>query len=344
MTTMQALVYVKPRRLEWHEIPTPKLETGLDALVRPLAVARCDLDVKIAAGGYRAPGPFQMGHEIAGEVIDVGDEVTTVKPGDRVIVPFQIHCGTCDHCRRGWTNSCQTLPAAAAFGLGTGRDRDFGGGLSDCVRVPFADAMLVPLPDGISPELGCGLSDNVADGFRTVAGPLARFPGAPVLVVGGPAQSVGLYAALSALALGSERVVYADSADHRLGLAKAAGAQVRPVAVDYADDLGELFPIVADATASASGLQFAFRHAGPCAHVTGVFAETTELKLAPSYIRGLTYELSRVQSRAVLPQVVECVCSGALDPDRLKPNVLQFSDAAEAMLDPAVKLIFVAPG
>ena len=224
MATIRQLTYAGPRKLEWREVDAPRIEHDVEALVRPLAVARCDLDLYIAMGGYRTPGPFAFGHEMTAVVTDVGDAVTSVVPGDHVIVPFQIHCGKCTNCERGWTNACTSVPPFAAFGLGTNRERDFGGAFSDSVRIPFADAMLVALPEGMSPETACGLGDNVADGYRTVASHLERFPREKVLVVGGLGQSVGLYAVQAALALGASAVTYTDFDDKRLTFARDMGA------------------------------------------------------------------------------------------------------------------------
>ena len=76
--------------------PTPELSGGVDALVRPIAVATCDLDAAVVAGRAPLPGPFAFGHEFVADVLEIGESVTSVRAGDRVIVPFQVSCGTCD--------------------------------------------------------------------------------------------------------------------------------------------------------------------------------------------------------------------------------------------------------
>uniref|UniRef100_UPI0014839C56 alcohol dehydrogenase catalytic domain-containing protein n=1 Tax=Mycobacterium avium TaxID=1764 RepID=UPI0014839C56 len=84
------------------------------------------------------------------EVVDVGDEVSSVRVGDRVVVPFQISCGRCSACRRGHTGSCLSVPPASMYGFGISGGL-WGGALADLMAVPFADAMLVALPDGVEP-------------------------------------------------------------------------------------------------------------------------------------------------------------------------------------------------
>ena len=161
----------------------------------------CDLDLYIALGVVRYPGPFAFGHEMVAEVVDAGRAVPALRPGDRVVVPFQLSCGRCATCRRGLSNSCEAYPFGAAYGLAPTSGTDFGGALSDFVRVPFADHMLLPLPRGVDPAAAASASDNVADGWRAVGPHLRDRPGASVLVLGGLAQSVGLYAAGCAVAL-----------------------------------------------------------------------------------------------------------------------------------------------
>lgn len=97
---MRQLTFVGPGNFEWRDVPAPRLEADTDALVRPLAVARCDLDLYIALGTTPFKGPFAFGHESVGEVIDAGPKAGVVL-GQKVVVPFQLSCGRCDSCRRG---------------------------------------------------------------------------------------------------------------------------------------------------------------------------------------------------------------------------------------------------
>src|SRR5262245_45097540 len=167
--TMQQLMFVEPERLERQDVPTPRLDSAAAALVRPLAVTTCDLDHLIVHGRVPLPGPFPLGHEFVAEVTDVGDGVAAVRPGDRVVVPFQISCGECGRCRKGLTSSCETVPVRSAYGLGPIGGLDWGGALTDVVRVPFADAMLQPLPATVAPSAIASASDNLRDAWRTVA-------------------------------------------------------------------------------------------------------------------------------------------------------------------------------
>lgn len=342
--TMNQLTFVGPGQLEWREVATPVIEGAGQALVRPLAVTRCDLDLYIATGLYPIRGPFAFGHEIAGEVVEVGEAVTSFKPGDRVIVPFQISCGDCAFCRRGLTNACSSVPPASAFGLAPICGTEWGGGLADLVRVPYAEAMLVGVPDSMSMPVAASLSDNAVDGYRTVAGPLAENPGAEVLVVGGLAQSVGLFAVAAAMALGAGRVVYTDWDQARLACAAALGAEA--VAVDYAERerFGDgSFPVVVEAGGSTQALAFALRSTQRCGTCTGVSAgigTTAEVPLREMYTKGITYHVGRVHARGSLKAALDCACHGGFRPDKVLSREVAFADAAEAMLDGDIKTVF----
>jgi alcohol dehydrogenase len=345
---VQHLIFSGPGSLQWQECPDPQLNGPRDALVRPLAVARCDLDPVIALGLYPITPPFAMGHEMVGEIVDLGDAVTHLTLGQRVIVPFQASCGDCVPCRRGHSNACAAVPPGTAFGLGPHGGVDLGGALADLVRVPFADHALLPLPDGMDPVVAAGIPDNVSDGYRCVAGPLLEMPGAPVLVVGGLAPSVGLYTVASATALGSERIVYVDHDPERLRLAETLGAvAVEAPLTALKDAVGdERFPITVDACVLDAGRDLALSATAPCGtctSVSGGATATATLPLQAMYLKGVRYEISRVHARATSPAVLDLVSSGQLDPGAIITRIATFDEAPEAMVEPAVKIVFV-PG
>lgn len=338
---MRQLTFIKPGTFEWHDVASPAIQTPTDAIVRPLAVARCDLDLHIATGFMPFPGPFAFGHEMVGEVVDAGDKAG-VTQGQRVVVPFQISCGQCASCKRGFTASCEAVPPYSAFGLGGGRV-EYGGALSDAIRVPYADFMLVPLPEGVDPVVAASAADNIPDGWRAVAPQLAEYPGASVLVVGGLAQSVGLYAAGAAVALGAGRVLYLDDNLHNRRRAAAMGAEAAPLALTEGREPSELFEIVVEAAGTTNALGFAIRSCKRNGVVTSVamhLGTTTPVPLTQAYYKGLTFRTSRASARNWLPDVMHCIACGKLHPEHVTHRVLPFSDAEEAMTDTGPKLIF----
>jgi threonine dehydrogenase-like Zn-dependent dehydrogenase len=226
----------------------------------------------------------------------------------------------------------------------------WGGALADVLRVPFADAMLVPLGDGLDPVAVASVADNVPDGYRAVAAPLAQAPGAEVLVVGGWARSIGLYAAASAKALGAERVVYADADPGRLERAAALGAEPVPVpagedgAPSWPAKFGR-FPVTVDASGYHGGLHAALRSATPdgtCTSVAIYFEPATPLPLLEMYTRGCTLHTGRCHARALIPEVLALIAAGRLDPALVTSAVVGFDDAEAALAEPPTKLVLVA--
>ena len=342
---MRALIFRGPMDLAWEEIENPQIIDPRDALVRPIAVARCDLDPAIAMGLYPMPAPFVMGHEMVGEIVQVGESVSGFHAGDQVIVPFQLSCMTCPACLRGHTNACHLVPSGTAFGLGPHGGTDLGGALAELVRVPWADVMLIPLPAGIDPVTAAGIPDNVSDGYRCVANPLAERPGAPVLVVGGLAPSVGLYAVMSAIALGSEKVVYVDDDPTRLEIASSLGAEVINATSQWGTlRLEQKFPIVVDANVLDAGRNFALRSVEPCGvctSVSGGASSNSSIPLQSMYLKGIRYEVGRVHACATARPVLDLVKAGALDPARIINKVVPFSEAVDGMLLPVPKVVFI---
>src|ERR1700755_3336546 len=161
---MRQLTFEEAGRYAWREVPDPTITAPEQALVRPLVVACCDLDVGVSQGWLPVPPGHAVGHEGLAEGVAVGDDAHGVGVGGRVVVPFQISCGACRECRRGVTSSCGSVPVMAMYGLRPLAGLDGGGFMSDLVLVPFADAMLIPVPATVDPVAVASLSDNIPDG------------------------------------------------------------------------------------------------------------------------------------------------------------------------------------
>lgn len=335
---MRQLIFVKAGVVEWQEAPEPRLQGPGEALVRPVAVTACDLDVALLRGRAPFSGPFPLGHEFVGEIVELGDAVTGFRRGQRVVVTFQICCGECDRCRTGLTGSCRAAPPGAMYGLRP-LGGDWGGAFADLVRVPFAQAMLVPLPAGVAPRTVASASDNLADAWRAVGPPLAASPGADVLIVGSH-SSIPLYAVAIARACGAGRVDFIASDPDALGLAGKLGANVRPEPIPRR---AGSYPITVDASFDPAGLACALRSLEPegvCTS-TSIYFEDVALPLLSMYTRGVRFITGRVNSRATLPRVLELVETGRLRPEAVTTEVLPWDDAARVLSAPSMKPVFV---
>ncbi len=327
---------IGPGSVRWEETADPPPPEPDAAIVRPIAVATCDLDVGVLRGEYPLPGPYPLGHEGVAEVVEVGTDVATVSPGDRVVVPFQISCGACGPCRRGRTGNCAAHQRMSTYGLGTMGGLEWGGFLADLVVVPHADAMLVALADGADPVAIASASDNIPDGWRAVGPPLAADPVADVLVVGGNPASIGLYAAGIAVTLGSS-VTYLDHDAERLLIAERLGAD--PMDGPVPRKVGA-FPVVVDASGTEEGLRCALNSTafdGTCTS-TSVYLEDPALPLMSMYSRCCTFHTGRAHVRPAIPVVLDLVAAG-FDPSLVTSSVASWADAVVALSDPPMKLV-----
>jgi threonine dehydrogenase-like Zn-dependent dehydrogenase len=336
---MRQLEFVEKGKLEWRDAPQPKLEGDGEALVRPVALATCDIDVAFVRGRFPAE-PFPFGHECVAEVTDVGDGVEGLKPGDLVSVPFQISCGECDACLAGRTGSCDSVPRLSTYGLPIGAD--YGGFASDSVRVPYADAMLLPIPEGVSPTAVASLSDNIPDAWRCVAPPLAERPGSPVLIALG-AGSIALYSIAIALALGAERVDVVGGSERDRELAAKLGANV--LDEEFPNRAG-FYPITVDASADPDGIACVLRSTDRDGYSTsiGIYLEPTPLPLLDMFTQGVTFVTGRPHVRTIMPDVLELVRQGKFDPDPMTANKVAWDDAAEALSDLRAKTVVERAG
>jgi alcohol dehydrogenase len=337
---LRQLSCVGPGTVEWLDVDEPAIQDPSDALVRPLAVARCEIDPFLILGGPR-PGDtsFALGHEAVAEVLTVGDAVADLRPGQIVLSSFQVCCGVCPACRAGHTAICKEYPVLSDFGMQPLSGIEFGGMLSDVVRVPHAASMLFPVPEGIDPVSLASVPDNVADGYRAVAPHLRDQPGAEVLVVIHGTPSIGLYATQSARALGASRVTVASDDDRVLDLAATLGAE--PIRTGF-ERRADRYPIVVDCGVNEKGLLYALASTegeGTCHSVSYYPVASTPLPLGRMYTLGIRFLVGRAHSAALIPEVLALIEAGRLHPELVTTAVVDWDDAADAYLDDTIKLV-----
>ena len=359
---MRALTYLRPSRIEWRDAPEPRIEDDTDAIVRPFIAGRCDGDLLYLRGYDKLlrvgaslhilddalrhenffTGPFAYGHEAIGEVIETAPSVRRHKKGDIVVIPWALSCGSCSKCRRGLTSHCEANgKAISAFGFGSPLG-GHGGLVSDAVRVPHADHMLHRVPDGIDPLTLAAAGDNLCDAYRTVAPHLQQRENASVLVIGGAAKSVGLYATGIAIAVGAGSVDYIDASRSRLEIAERFGANVFDRRRGSFDRRPGGYDIVVEASSTTEGLQQAIRSLAPggiCTAVGFYLRRGTALPLWPMYLRSGTLHVGIGHPGRDLGALLTLVASGAFKPEYVVPQVADWNDAPRALLEPATKLV-----
>ena len=339
---MRQLMFEDAGRYAWRDAPEPTISGPEQAIVRPLAVACCDLDVGVAQGVLPMLPGHGVGHEGIAEVVAVGDAVRGVRAGDRVVVPFQISCGQCRECRRGVTGSCGSVPLMAMYGMAPLAGLDGGGFMADLVLVPYADAMLLPVPGTVDPFAIASLSDNIPDAWRTV-GPFRSEiaaldePDRRVLVVG--RLSIGVYAAALGSAIGAH-VDYVDTDANRLAAAEKLGAVAHDLAKP--DRSWDPYPVTVHTSADPALLSATLRATWPdgvCTD-TGIYYQgVVEMPLLPMYTRGVRFVTGRVNARAVIPEILELLASGC-DLAPVVERVADWDDAPEVWPTMTGKTVF----
>ena len=220
---MKAVVYKGPFSVAVEEVPDPKIEHPNDVIVRITSSCICGSDLHMYEGRTAAEPGIVFGHENMGIVEEVGQAVTTIRKGDRVVMPFNVACGFCKNCVAGFTGFCLTVnPGFAGGAYGYVAMGPYPGGQAEYLRVPYADFNCLKLPPGTEHEADFALlADIFPTGYHGCELADVR-PGETVAVYG--AGPVGLMAAYSALLRGASKVFSVDRVPERLAKAREIGA------------------------------------------------------------------------------------------------------------------------
>jgi threonine dehydrogenase-like Zn-dependent dehydrogenase len=232
---MKAICWHGKKDVRVESVPEPKMVNKRDAIVKITLTAICGSDLHLYHGVIPSMKEGDiLGHEFMGEVLEVGADVTNLKRGDRVVVPFCIACGNCFFCQNGMTSLCDNSNPNASMaeklygfsGAGLfGYSHLFGGyagGQAQYARVPFADVGPMKVPESISDEQALFLTDIFPTGYMAAENCDIK-SGDTIAVWGcGP---VGQFAVRSAFLLGATRVIAIDNIASRLSLAQKGGAE-----------------------------------------------------------------------------------------------------------------------
>ncbi len=361
---MRALVYEAPYHVRVREKPVPAVEHPDDVVLRVTRAAICGSDLHLFHGlvpDTRVGTTF--GHEFTGVVEETGPGVRGLRRGDRVVVPFNIACGTCFYCLRGLTADCESSNPSNELACGVyGYSHTAGGydgGQAEYVRVPFADFGPMKIPDDLEDEDVLLLSDVLPTGYQAAEmGGIAE--GDTVAVFGcGP---VGLAAARCAWLLGAGRVISVDRVEARLRMAERwAGAETLdlravddPVAAlkdltrgrgpDVCIDAvgleasgsafqtlaGRKLKLVAGSAIALSWAIHAVRKDGTVS-IVGVYGPPANLvPLGVAMNKGLTLRMGQANVKRYMPHLLEHVRAGRLDPRGLVTHRLPLEHAPKA--------------
>lgn len=313
---MKALVYQGLGQKSLQDRPLPKLKSATDAIVKIAKTTICGTDLHILKGDVPtcAPGRI-LGHEGTGVIAEVGDGVTTLRPGDRVLISCITACGRCEYCRRGMYSHCKT----GGWILGNEID----GTQAEFVRIPYADTSLYRLPAGIDEEALVMLSDILPTGFEcgVLNGKVA--PGSSLAIVG--AGPIGLAALLTAQFYSPAEIIVIDLDANRLEMAKQFGATATVNAVN-GDATEAVMKITGnrgvDTAIEAVGVPASFitceniiAPGGTIANV-GVHGVKVDLHLEKLWSQNISIT-TRLVDTVTTPMLLKTVAAGRLDPKKL---------------------------
>ena len=331
---MKALVYHGPGQKDWEDVPNPKIVRGTDAIVAVDVTTICGTDLHILKGDVPAVTAGRvLGHEGVGTITEVGQAVSTLAVGDRVIISCITSCGSCSYCHQQLPAHCLNDEGASGIGWIFGHLID--GTQAEYVRVPFAENSLHKIPAGVSDDAALMLSDILPTGFEIGVRNGRVKPGDVVAVIG--AGPVGLAATMTAGLYGASRIIAVDVDDNRVAQATVFGATDavnssdpgwRDAVLAMTDGLG------VDVAIEAVGVPVTFQMAtelirpgGTVANV-GVHGTSVELKLQDLWIKDIAITMGLV-SATTTPMLLKLVAQGTLAPETFVSHHFTF----DAFLD-----------
>lgn len=361
---MLAMNYRGPQRVRIDNKPLPEILHPQDAIVRVTRSCICGSDLHLYNGNVpdtRVGSTF--GHEFIGVVEDVGSEVKKLKPGDNVLVPFNIACGNCAFCRQELYGNChESNPEATAVGGIFGYSHTAGGydgGQAEYVRVPYADVSPTVIPEGMDPDDAVMLTDVVPTGYQAAEMGGIQ-PGDTVVIFG--AGPIGIMAAKCSWLFGAGRVIVIDCIEYRLEFVKNyAQCEVYnfksledPVVFikKTTDSLGAdvcIDAVGAEASGSAmqtvsgrklllqagstTALHWAINSVkkGGVVSIVGVYGPTDNLVPIGNVVnKGITIRANQASVKRLLPKLIKHVQNGFIDPKALITHRLPLQEVSDA--------------
>ena len=380
---MLAMNYRGPYRVRAQQKSDPVIEHPGDAIVRVTRSCICGSDLHLYHGlvpDTRVGTTF--GHEFVGIVEEVGAQVTKLKVGDHVLVPFNVFCGSCFFCQRELYGNCHnTNPQASAVGGIYGYSHTAGGydgGQAELVRVPMADVGPTVIPSDIDEDDAVLLTDALPTGYQAAEmGDIAE--GDTVVVFG--AGPVGIFAAKSAWLFGAGRVIVVDHVDYRLDFVRRY-AQCEVVNFREVDDMALHIKKMTDwlgadvcidavgceaagsaaqtitgvytmmQAGSATALHWCINSVrkGGNVSIVGVYGPTfNAIPIGNALNKGLTMRMNQASVKRHLPRLIEHIQAGRIDPKQIITHRVPLEEVSDAYhifsskLDDCIKTVLIPP-
>ena len=326
---MLAYTYMGRGDFRLQEKPVPQLQDPRDAIVRVTLGSICTSDLHIKHGSVpRAVPGITVGHEMVGMVESVGNGITNVRHGDRVVVNVETFCGECFFCRHGYVNNCTDSHGGWALGC------RIDGGQAEYVRVPYADCGLTPIPDGVSDEQALFAGDILATGFW--AARISEITSEDTLLIIG-AGPTGLCALQCAMLHSPHRIIVCEKLPERMRFVREHYPEVLVTTPDECIDFVRAHSDHggADVVMEVAGADDTFRLAWQCARpnatvtVVALYDKPQVLPLPDMYGKNLTFKTGGVDG-CDCEEILRLIAEGKIDTTPLITHRFPLSQIDEA--------------
>ena len=326
---MLAYTYIEHGKFGLLEKPIPVLEDARDAIVRVTLGSICTSDLHIKHGSVpRAVPGITVGHEMVGIVEQVGADVESVKPGDRVTVNVETFCGKCFFCRRGYVNNCTDPNGGWALGC------RIDGGQAEYVRVPFADQGLNKIPDGVTDRQALLVGDVLATGYWAARISEISEQDTVLIIGAGP---TGICTLLSVMLKKPRRIIVCEKDKNRLQFIRQHYPEILLVSPEKCEafvransDHGG-----ADVVLEVAGAEATFRLAWECARPNGLvtvvalYDQAQILPLPDMYGKNLTFKTGGVDG-CDCEETLRLIAEGKLNTEPLITHTYSLERIEEA--------------
>lgn len=359
---MKAVTYQGPYQVTVKDVADPKISKNDDMIVRITSTAICGSDLHLYQGNFPIPEDYVIGHEPMGIVEEVGSEVTKVKKGDRVVIPFNVACGECYFCQHEWESQCDHsnphYDSGGYFGY-TEKFGDYPGGQAQYLRVPFANHTSFVIPESceLEDEALLFLSDVLPTAYWSVINAGVK-PNDTVVVLG--AGPIGLMVQKFAWMKGAKRVIAVDYLGYRLEHAKRTN-HVETFDFTQYEDMGEHLKEITQGGAEVvidcvgmdgkksplefvaqkmklqggtiGPIQIATKAVRKCGTVqlTGVYGGNYHnFPLGAFFARNIQLRMGQAPVIHLMPELYSLIAAHKLDPTQIITHRMKLEDASKA--------------
>lgn len=326
---MLAYTYIEHGKFELIEKPKPGLKDPRDAIVRVTLGSICTSDLHIKHGSVpRALPGTTVGHEMVGIVEQVGADVTSIRPGDRVTVNVETFCGECFFCRHGYVNNCTDTNGGWALGC------RIDGGQAEYVRVPYADQGLNRIPDAVSDEQALFVGDVLATGFWAARISEITEKDTVLIIGAGP---TGICTLLCVMLKQPRRIIVCEKSPERIRLVREHYPDVQVVKPEDCQEivLRSSDHGGADVVLEVAGTDDTFRLAWECARpnaivtVVALYDRPQALPLPDMYGKNLTFKTGGVDG-CDCAEILRLIEEGKIDTTPLITHRFPLNEIEEA--------------